>query len=470
MLEYLRNAADKPVAKILIGILAFSFVGWGVAEWIFGNVAGDTTLVHVGDAEVTMQQFSIEKNRQLASMTREQQRATYADPALTQALNSQIMSSLTTQAMADNRAKDLGFVVSDAQIAREIRSFPDFQLDGKFSTYMFDTVLANSGYTEASFADVLRKQTLRGYVLGAMSFPLNVPDFAVEALYDARYSQRQIDYVTVDFSDFDVGTPTDEQLRMFYEQNPHVVPEQRTVSYVLIPADMDKPDSYDAAYEQAVLVEDDIIAGESMSDAAARHKAKYVALGTFDKGNRPVDEILTDNMLARVFDMEEGLESELIETKKGFLIVRVDKILPSHSAEFEDVKSSLISDWRRAEQRKQAYVRANELLVDLNQNGVLNGKKTATVTRTSGAPLDLLSATFNSEVGSNSIVNGQNAFYVLHVEKDIAPKVDDKKMADLRKELESTANKEIIEDYNAFLIREYPVEVNEKVYNRFFAK
>ena len=120
MLEYLRNAADKPVAKILIGILAFSFVGWGVAEWIFGNVAGDTTLVRVGDAEVTMQQFSIEKNRQLANMTREQQRATYADPALTQALNSQIMSSLTTQAMADNRAKDLGFVVSDAQIAREI--------------------------------------------------------------------------------------------------------------------------------------------------------------------------------------------------------------------------------------------------------------------------------------------------------------------------------------------------------------
>ena len=218
------------------------------------------------------------------------------------------------------------------------------------------------------------------------------------------------------------------------------------------------------------MVEDDIIAGESMSDAAARHKAKYVALGTFDKGNRPVDEILTDNMLARVFDMEEGLESELIETKKGFLIVRVDKILPSHNAEFEDVKSSLISDWRRAEQRKQAYVRANELLVDLNQNGVLNGKKTATVTRTSGAPLDLLSATFNSEVGNNSIVNGQNAFYILHVEKDIAPKVDDKKMADLRKELESTANKEIIEDYNAFLIREYPVEVNEKVYNRFFAK
>lgn len=470
MLEYLRNAADKPLAKVLIGILAFSFVGWGVAEWIFSNVAGDTTLVSVGGTDVTMQQFSAEKNRVLASMTREQQRATYADPALTQALNDKVMSDLTTQVMADNRAEDLGFVVSDAQIARDIRAFPEFQENGQFSTAAFDSTLINSGYTEASFAEVLRNQILRGYVLGAMSVPVELPNFVVQAAYDARYAQRQIDYATVDFSDFDAGTPTEEQLRAFYEQNPHTVPEMRTVSYVLIPAEMEQPDSYDAAYEQAIAVEDDIIAGENMSDAASRHKAKYISLGAFDAGNRPVDEILTDSMMSRIFGMEEGLESELIETKKGFVIVRVDKIVPEHNADFESVKKDLVSAWKRSEQRKQAYVRANELLVDLNQNGSLDGKKTVTVTRASGAPLDVLSAAFNSEIGSNSIVNGQNSFYVLHVEKDIAPKVDDAKMADLRKELEGISNKEIVDDYNAFLIREYPVKINEKVYNRFFAK
>ncbi len=470
MLEYLRNAADKPLAKILIGILAFSFVGWGVAEWIFGSVAGDTTLVKVGDSEITMQQFSLEKNRQLSLMTRDQQRATYADPSLTQALNEQVMSALTTQAMADSRAEDLGFVVSDAQIAREIREFPEFQLNGEFSTYLFDSVLANSGYSEAAFADILRKQVLRGYVLGAMSVPVNVSDFMVKAAYNARYGQRQIDYVAVDFSDFDIGTPTDEQLRMYYDQNPHVIPEQREVSYVLIPADMDKPDSYDEAYNQAVLVEDDIIAGDAMADAAKRHNAKYVSLGAFDAGSRPVDEILTDNMMNRIFDMEEGLESELIESKKGFVIVRVDKIIPSHNAKFDTIKKNLVSDWKRSEQRKQAYIKANELLVDLNDNGALPGKKTVTITRASGAPLDVLSAAFNSEVGTNSIVNGQNSFYVLHIEKETDPSLDEKKMADIRKELEKSINKEIIDDYNAFLIRKYPIKVNEKVFNRFFAK
>jgi hypothetical protein len=60
MLEYLRNASEKPVAKILISILAFSFVGWGVAEWIFGNTVGDNTLIHVGNTDVSAQQFNAE--------------------------------------------------------------------------------------------------------------------------------------------------------------------------------------------------------------------------------------------------------------------------------------------------------------------------------------------------------------------------------------------------------------------------
>ena len=65
MLEYLRNASEKPVAKVLITILAFSFIGWGVAEWIFGNVMSDTTLVRVGSEKISVQQYNLERSREL---------------------------------------------------------------------------------------------------------------------------------------------------------------------------------------------------------------------------------------------------------------------------------------------------------------------------------------------------------------------------------------------------------------------
>ncbi len=474
MLEYLRNAADKPVAKVLIAILAFSFVGWGVAEWIFGGGRSDTTLVHVGNADVTMQQFNVEKSRQMAQMTREQQRAVYTDAQTGTQFTARVLGDLSTQRMVENRADDLGFVVTDGRIAREIREFPEFQQNGKFSAYLFDAVLANSGYTEAAFADVLRNQVLRGYVLGPIAVPMNVPKFALDAVYNARYGQKKVEYATVKFSDFKVGKPTDAELQEYYAAHPQIVPEHRTVSYVLIPADMSKPDSYDAAYATAQKVEDDIIAGESMATAAKRHNAKYVSLKSFAADARPADAILTDKMVAKIFDMDAGLESELIETKHGFVIVRVDKITPQHNAEFASVKKNLIADWQRDAQRKQAYIRANEILVDLNQNGKFADKKaaakSATVSRTSGAPTDVLVAAFNSGANANSIVNAADAFYVLRVGEFVAPKVDTKKMADLRKELASTQSREITDDYNSFLIRTYPVKINHKVYDRFFTK
>ena len=59
---------------------------------------------------------------------------------------------------------------------------------------------------------------------------------------------------------------------------------------------------------------------------------------------------------------------------------------------------------------------------------------------------------------------------MLSVKKAIAPKVEKKKMDSLRKEMENLSAQALQEDYNSFLMREYPVEINEKVYNRVFVK
>ncbi len=470
MLEYLRNAAEKPVAKILIGILAFSFVGWGVAEWVFGGGVGDNSLVRVGGTKITLNQYNQAKAQELAKLSKEQQRAVYTDAAKGAEFSNGIMARLTTETMAENRANDLGFVVTDHRVAREIREFPEFQQNGQFSSFLFDNILANSGYSEADFANVLRGQVLRSMVLGGLNVPVPVPDFAVDAAYNARYGLREIEYATVKYSDFKAGTPTEENLREFYAANPHVVEETRKVAYVLIPAEMDKPDAYDAALARAQAVEDDIIAGETLSAAASKHKAKYVELGEFARDARPVDTILTDDMIAKIFNMDEGVESELIETKKGFVIARVEKIIPRHNADFEKVKGRLSDDWKRAQQRKQAYVRANEILTAAKSSDAISGAKGATVSRTSGAPLRVLVAAFGTAAGDNGIIEDDDAFYVMRVRSEIAPKADADKKKALRRELESVSTRVMADDYNSFLIREYPVKVNSKVYDKVFAK
>jgi hypothetical protein len=144
--------------------------------------------------------------------------------------------------------------------------------------------------------------------------------------------------------------------------------------------------------------------------------------------------------------------------------------VPAHTQEFESVKKDLVADWKREEQKKKAYVHANEVLVNVNKDGKLADKKSVNVSRTSGAPIDVLNAAFNNPVETNTIVPGSDAFYVLRVKSVQVPAADAKKMEDLRKEMKTLSENMIMDDYNSFLIREYPVRINEKVYKRAFIK
>ena len=470
MLEYLRNASEKPIAKVLITILAFSFVGWGVAEWIFGNVISDDTLVRVGDARVSVPQYNMERSRELAAMSRDEIRDVYINPVAAEKFQNDIISKLTTQTMVEQRGHELGFIVSDHRIAREIREYPEFQDNGAFSTLKFDTVLRNSGYSEADFAEILRGSVLRSMVLGSMSAPIKTPKFMTNAMYNARYAEREIDYTTVDFDDFKVGEPTDDDLRTFYATHPQTVAETRNASYILIPADMSKPDESNDAYEIAEKVEDAIFGGDSLSDAASKNKAKFVSIKPFSADKLPSDSELTDGMITKLFTMEEGAVSEPAETKSGLVIMYMDKITPAHTAEFDSVKKTLANDWKHEEQRKRAYVRANDILVDVKAGKPMANKKTNNVSRTNGAPDDVLVAAFKSNIGTSLIVPGKDAFYVMTVKSNAKPKVDSKKSADLEKEVAKISARGITDDYNSFLMRKNPVRVNEKVYRKVFGE
>jgi len=470
MLEYLRNAADKPVAKVLMFILIFSFVGWGAAEWIFGGASRDTTLVRVGSADISLQQFNNERSSQLASMSKDEQRASYTDPKKAAQLTNDVISKLTTNQLAMNRAKDLRFVVSDKRIAEEIKNHPQFQVNGQFQPWMFDMILQNSGITERDIADSLRGTILRDMALGAVNEKVSVPQFAVDAAYNARYAKRGVKYATVKFSDYKVGEPNDEQLKAYYASHPIIVPENRSVSYIFVASDNNKPDAYDEGFKKMQQIEDMIISGDAMKVAAEKGKAKYVSIPKIERGAKVSDKVLSGDLVAKLFAMESGSESEVIELKDGFVILRVDSVVAEHNAEYNDVKKSLVGGWKKAEQRKQAYIDANEKLIALNKGEAVKNMKDASVSRTEGAPLVVLNAAFAGKTGENTIAEGTDAFYVLTVGKNTMPAQDKAKKEALRKELEKMSVHFVQDDYTRFLKQEYPVKINERNYEKFIAK
>lgn len=465
MLQYLRKASEKTVAKILIGLLSFSFVGWGVASWVVGESSTQDSIAHVGSQPIKISEFENIKSREISRMSREQQKQLYTAPGAMTQFYGQILSNLTSRALLDNRAEFLGLNVSNAAIAGIIRRTPDFQINGKFSPEKFDAILYSAGLSEDNYANYVRGEVLRSMATSGISVKLSAPEFASVAFYKSRYALRKIEFSKISYSDFGISkNPTDAQLAEVYAQNPKIIPEVRNVNYVFVNAKMANPDSYDNGYAIAQKLEDAIIGGESMQDAAKKHGAKFVSVNSLSANKKSGDSVLTDSMVAKIFEMDSGIESEITEINSGFVILRVEKIITAHAAPLSTVRNEITKLWRLNEQKKSAYIKANELLTAKKFGG-----QTITVGRTDGAPIDVLNAVFANSVGTNTIVPGANAFYVLSIKQEIQPKIDGAKLAAIKQESNNLMQRILSDDYTSFLSREYPVKVNKRVYKKYFS-
>ena len=129
-----------------------------------------------------------------------------------------------------------------------------------------------------------------------------------------------------------------------------------------------------------------------------------------------------------------------------------------------------MSGWKKSEQRKQAYLDANEQLIAVKKGEQIKNSKSAEITRTEGAPLVVLTAAFAGHDGDNVLTEDDDSFYIVSIGKNTMPGANKDKKESLRKELETLSKRFIVDDYTQFLKREYPVKVHQKTFERFIAK
>ena len=465
----MRDASERPFAKVLMGLLIFSFVGWGAASWILGDSAPTTTIATIGNVEITQQRFEEERRRQMAQISREMQQQLFVDRVSQIHFNQQVLTNMTTRILLEQHADNIGLVVSPSAIADIIKNSPEFWVDDQFSTDMFDAIMAVNRTNESEYIDMLRRQALREMLLVSLSNNAPVPQFMTTAVYNTRYATRKIEFSTVRFDQFPIReTPTDAELAETHARNPRLIPEHRTISYILVDARMNVPESYDRGFDAIRSIEDMLIAGDSMHDASRKMRGTVrtltpMTIGRIGRnGNEIRDPFLTDEIARSLFMLEQGAESEIIETRSGFVIFRVENIDLAHAAPIESRRQELINLWRAAEQRKLAYQRANAIVVDKERLTT-----SATVGRATGnAPIEVLTMAFAMDVGRTQIVPGPNAFHVVHVSEEIKPAANARRRAELQTEVGNMLSRQIMDDYMNFLARKYRIKQNDRTLRR----
>jgi peptidyl-prolyl cis-trans isomerase D len=373
MLRGLRKASSnwlgKAVLAVVVGFLIISFAIWGIGDIFRGF--GRSTVAKIGRTEIGIEQFRMLYNDRLQQFARQLGRPISGDQARAMGLDRLVIGQLVAEILLDERARQLGLALSDADVSRHITSDPTFRgPNGQFDRFRFEQIIRNAGYTEARYVAEQRRRLLRLELVGTIAQGLNAPKALVAAADRYQNEQRSIEYVLIDRAQAgDIPAPTPETLAKYFEERKILfrAPEYRKVTIVsLIPSeqahwieisDADLKRAYEerrARYvtpERRHVLQIDFPSVDAAQAAAHRvakgtsfveiakelgKTEKDIDLGTVAK-NAMIDRAVADS----AFALKEGEVSAPVQGRFGTVLVQVVKIEPEQVRSFEEVAPEL---------------------------------------------------------------------------------------------------------------------------------
>lgn len=369
MLDSLRQGISSILAKILLGLLAISFVLWGVAGSFSGFGLG--SLARVGTTEIETDEFRRTLGSVLDNVAQMTRRRPTPDEVRARGIDKRVLEDMISMAAIDNHARELGLALSAETVSKIVQADPNFAgHDGSFNLNQFRSHINQQGFSERSYINQRRREEVRQQLSASMFETVAAPKALVDIVHRFSNERRSIEYFTIDPARAaQPGEPDEAKLKAVFAQNPSrfVAPEYRAGSVLLLTREglrkevkvdekriadeyqrirgrMDVPETRriqqiafpdKAAAEAAAKA----IAGKkSFSDVAAERGAKEsdVDLGLLTKG-----ELLDQKIADAAFGLQKDVVSAPVEGRYSWVLLRVTEINPGRTRTLDEVRGEI---------------------------------------------------------------------------------------------------------------------------------
>src|SRR5215470_7129922 len=192
MLRGIRTASanwlGKTVMGVVMSLLIVSFAIWGIGDIFRGF--GRSGLARIGKTEIGIEQFRQTYNDRLQQLGRQIGRPISPDQALALGFDQQLLGQVIAETARDERVRQLGLGLSDAEIAKRITEDPTFRgFSGQFDRARFEAMIRSAGYSEPRYVAEQRRVSLRRQLADAVSGDVAPPKAMTEAL--GRYEGEE---------------------------------------------------------------------------------------------------------------------------------------------------------------------------------------------------------------------------------------------------------------------------------------
>lgn len=384
---------------ITIWISAIAFIGAGSVNWgSYGFGFGSDKVASVGDIDIHIDEYQRVYNQVLNEYAKIPQLGGILDEAQAKQLGiPQIaLQRIIQQAQIRNFAQDLGLMVSDEEVGREILNANVYVDEkGNFSHEVYERALQSMQISKSDFEEMLRNEMLVQKLLGVVNAnqmgmlisvtPLEVATLEMSSSVRDRLMVKSLPITQVKF------TANEADIRAFWEQNAQnwKTPMEFEIEYILVPFNAYTPDD-EALKKHYDDFKSDYIddSGHLMSleesreklvrdvqkiEAESAAKREYINL----KNSSKKGEIITikdnerffvkDGIDLVVADMKAAQVGQVlkpIEASEGFVTLRLMSKKESANQSFEEAKSAVKALYER-NKRKEA-------LAELAQKSVAN--------------------------------------------------------------------------------------------------
>jgi peptidyl-prolyl cis-trans isomerase D len=281
------------------------------------------------------------------------------DPAAFE-LSKMVLNQLVDQRVAVAQARAAGFHASPREVEKVLAEAEVFKDDnGKFSGEQFETYLRRNQYTEASFAEEIRRNIeadkFRGFVQDTYYVPKDAAEWAwrlSSTKYDVDYLKFDPQSVVVQINDSDVTAFLDEKgkekVKEYYGKNQREFNTAQKVRarHILVAFEgarnataETKKRSKDEALKLAERVLADVHKpGADFAQLASKFtdevagKASGGDLGAFER------EAMVKEFADAAFAMKGGEVSKVVESPFGFHIIKVEQVIPATSLSLEEAR------------------------------------------------------------------------------------------------------------------------------------
>lgn len=358
MLQAINDRIKGWLGIAIVILIGLPFALWGIQSYF--DDAGPRYAAKVNDSEISANEFERAVSRERQSMLRQ-----YGGelPIEEKALRERTLTQMINQRVLEDVTFEQGYRISDAILSERIRQL--FTVDGVFDRERFEASVASFGMSIPMYEYTLRNELRLQQMQSAITNSTFVTNDAVNKLAALTEQTRDISVLTFNVDHFSTATkPTAEEIKQYYDENLQrfMLPEKIKVDYVEITSDslaenveideQQVKEMYDhyvksvAGREQRkarhilIQINEDKAAAQNTIETIKKELdqgADFVELakkysqdpGSAAKGG-DLDWVALGEMVKpfeqKLFSMEKGSVSDVVETQFGFHIIKLDDV------------------------------------------------------------------------------------------------------------------------------------------------